>query len=73
MSLIFHYCALILDIYGKLFLNDSFFLQTKMSNKAAPEYLQIDLLNLTEVTAIATQVMIQKINRFNLAVRCATL
>ncbi|XP_074610173.1 cubilin-like [Acropora palmata] len=29
--------------------------QIEMSNKAAPEYLQIDLLNLTEVTAIATQ------------------
>lgn len=42
-----------------------------MSNKAVPEYLQIDLLNLTEVTAIATQVMIKKINRFSLAEKLA--
>ena len=54
----------ILDIYSQSFLNDIFFLQIEMSNKAAPEYLQIDLLNLTEVTAIATQVIIKKINRF---------
>ena len=42
-----------------------------MSNKAAPEYLQIDLLNLTEVTAIATQVMIKKINHFSPAEKLA--
>lgn len=36
-----------------------------MLSKAAPEYLQIDLLNLTEITAIATQVMIKKIDRFS--------
>ena len=55
----------ILDIYSQSFLNDCFFLQIEMSNKAAPVYFQIDLLNLTEVTAIATQVMIKKINRFS--------
>ena len=54
----------ILDIYSQSFLNDCFFLQNEMSNKATPVYFQIDLLNLTEVTAIATQVMIKKINRF---------
>ena len=60
----FQLCVRILDIYRQSFLNDIFFLQIEMSNKAAPEYLQIDLLNLTEVTAIATQVIIKKINRF---------
>lgn len=53
----------ILDIYSQSFLNDCFFLQIEMSKKAV--YFQIDLLNLTEVTSIATQVMIKKINRFS--------
>ena len=33
-----------------------FFSQIQVLNKIVGEYLQIDLLNLTEVTAIATQV-----------------
>ena len=45
---------------GKLLIRCLLITQTQVLNKIVGEYLQIDLLNYTEITAVATQVCQEK-------------